>query len=265
MIILTAANKDISKDDRGKVYKNFSFRRVIENTINQATKFGYKPVVYDLGTLGIGRPFSVTDENFSTKGYYSNEPIKGYKSKSLFKPEMVKDSMLQDRELTVYLDGDATLNDSIDEIESDDYDLGVTLRKKSEMEGEWYEEHKDIVRYVNAGVIFFNPTDATFDFLDKWIEVTDKLGNDQMALNSLVCPNELPEEYSVIDRGGVRIKFFPGEIYNYYYFDEGFNGNIKIFHFKGPVRKYFPFTKSKRFVCEYILPVRNRLVRLIKH
>jgi hypothetical protein len=264
MIILTAANKDRAKDDFGNVYKNFSFRNVIENTISQSSKYGYKTEVYDLGTLGMGKPFVVQDEEFAEKGYYSKEPKKGYKSKSLFKPEMVKKSIIDNKELTVYLDGDATLNSDIDDIVSDDYDIGVTLRKKSEMEGEWYENHKDIVMFVNAGVIFFNPTDATYIFLDKWSELTDEVGNDQMALNQLVCPKTLPKAYSVITQNGVRIKFFPGEVYNYYYFDESFHKNVKIMHFKGPVRKYYPFNTYRRLKCTYLYPIRNLVIKNIK-
>ena len=62
MIILTAANSDLAKDDSGKLYVNFSFKGVINKTIEKAKKCGYIPVVYDLGSLGVGEKFIVDDE-----------------------------------------------------------------------------------------------------------------------------------------------------------------------------------------------------------
>jgi hypothetical protein len=257
MIILTGANTETAKDDFGRVYEKFSFKGVINETVRQAEKFGYTPVVYDLGSLGMGELFQVNDEVFAEKGYYAEEPQNGYKSKSLFKPEMVRDCLSRHRDLTVYMDGDATLYDRIDEVAGDDYDVGVTLRKSSEMQGEWYEEHFEIVKYVNAGVIFFNPTEATFGFLDKWEQATIEVGNDQWALNKLTSPEACPEPYSVVVMNGVRIKYFPCEHYNYYYFDEGLVQNIKIMHFKGPVRKYYPFNWKNRLYCLTVIPILN--------
>ena len=147
MIILTGANKDIAKDDYGNIYKNFSFKSVINETVRQAEKFGYTPVVYDLGSLGMGERYHVKDKTFEREGYYSAEIQKGYKSKSLFKPEIVRDCLSRYKDFTVYLDGDATLYDKIDEVVEDEYDIGVTLRKPSEMEGEWYEEYFEPFKY----------------------------------------------------------------------------------------------------------------------
>ena len=146
----------------------------------------------------------------------------------------------------------------------DDYDVGVTLRKYSEMEGEWYEEHFEIVKYVNAGVIFFNPTQATFEFLDKWEQMTVEVGNDQRALNKLTSPEACPKPYSVVVMNGIRIKYFPCEQYNYYYFDEGMEPNIKIMHFKGPVRRYYPFNWQKQLYCRTVIPVLNIVRALVK-
>ncbi len=264
MIILTGANTDKAKNDSGKVYKKFSFSGVIKETIRQAEKFGYKPVVYDLGSLGIGEPFHIEDKVFAEKGYYSTETQKGYKSKSLFKPEMVMDCLTKHKDFTAYLDGDATLYGSIDEVVGDDYDIGVTLRKASEMEGEWYEKHIDIIKFVNAGVIFFNPTRATFEFLDKWHQVTHEVGNDQRALNQLVCPEKCPQPHSIHVMNGVRIKYFPCEQYNYYLFNQGLEPDIKILHFKGDVRQYYPFGWQKRLYCMTVSSVLYNMARLFR-
>ena len=266
MIILTAANADIAKDDFGRVYKNFSYRGVIQETIKKAKECGYKPVVYDLGSLGMGKQFhiKIKDKTFATKGYYEKEVQKGYKSKSLFKPEIVKFCMKEHNDFTVYLDGDAQLCANIDTIVNDDYDIGVTLRDPYEFESQWYKDHIDIVRYVNAGVIFFNPTPATKIFLNVWQKMTEEAGNDQKALNKLTCPDQYPEVSSVHTINGVRIKYFSGKKYNYYYFKKGLEPNIKIYHFKGDVRHFYPFNWKKRLYCKAITPLLNKGKHLMK-
>lgn len=268
MIILTCANIDKAgekyDDEFGVWYKDFSFKSVIQQTVRQAEKCGYIPVVYDLGQLGIGEPFHVSDETFAKKGYYTRQIKEGYKSRSLFKPEVVKFCLNKHKDFTVYLDGDAQLIDCIDEILTNDYDIGVTLRKPSELETEWHKRLFEIAKYVNAGVIFFNPTPATFGFIDEWEKKTHEVGNDQMALNQLVCPEEYPQANSILTVNGIRIKFFPCEQYNYWYFDEGLEKNIKILHFKGLYRKYFPFDWKKRLYCRMVVPIKNIVSTQIK-
>lgn len=264
MIILTGANTDKAKTDSGQVYKNFSYRGVIQKTVDKAVELGYTPVVYDLGELGIGTPFTVEDSSFNKKGYYEEEVIKGYKSKSLFKPKMVKTCMDKHNELTVYLDGDAQLCGSLDEVEGDDYDVGVTLRDSHELESEWHQQHMEIVKYVNAGVIFFNATPATKSFIDTWQKCTEEMGNDQMALNKLTCPDYYPEIYSILTINGVRIKYFPGNHFNYYYFDEKFEPDVRVMHFKGSVRHFYPFNTTKRLYCTYLIPVKNIIRNLLR-
>ena len=158
MVILTAANADKAKDDHGRVYKSFSYRGTIGQTVRTAKKFGYTPVVYDLGSLGIGEPYLVNDTSFAEKGHYEREALKGYKSKSLFKPAIVSECMSRYDDLVVYVDGDAQLCKGIDEIDTEDYDVGVTLRDRIELQGEWFRDHFEVVKYLNAGVIFFRPT-----------------------------------------------------------------------------------------------------------
>lgn len=268
MVILTCANIDVAtekyKDEYGKYYRNFSFKNVIQETMKKAHKCGYTPDVYDLGELGIGEPFQVADESFRNKGYYEVEIQKGYKSRSLFKPELVRHCLQKHNDIVAYLDGDAQLMSSIDEVATNDYDVGVTLRKASELESEWHREHFEIARYANAGVIFFNPTPAAFRFVDAWETRTKEVGNDQKALNQLVCPEHYPGAYSVISINDVRIKYFPCEQYNYYYFEEGLERDIKIMHFKGMYRQYFPFDWKKRLYCMMIIPAMNAVKPVLK-
>jgi len=269
MIILTCSNVDIAyekyKEDKDTIrYQNFSFRRVIEETVKKAEENGYKPVVYDLGTLGIGEKYQINDEFFAEKGYYEVKPMEGYRSRSLFKPEVVKYCLSKHRDFTVYLDGDAQLLDNIDEILTGDYDVGVTLRKPSELNEGWHQMHYEMYRYVNAGVIFFNPSAATERFVGAWEQRTHEVGNDQKALNQLTCPEEYPQPFSVHIIDGVMVKYFPCEQYNYYYFEEGWFPNIKIMHFKGLYRNFFPFDWKKRLYCRTIVPLKSLLSPVVK-
>lgn len=265
MVILTCANSEIAIEGKHRfLHRKFSFKRVILETIDQAKKCGYIAQVYDLGTLGIGDKFEVADESFAQKGYYDRVTQRGYRSKSLFKPEVVKMCMDKYDDLVVYLDGDVQLCGNIDEIATADYDVGVTLRDKSELESQWHKEHFQIVKYVNAGVIFFNPTPATTNFVRKWQKQTDEFGNDQRALNALTCGDSYPKPYSVATINGIRIKYFPCCQYNFYSFNDGVGSDIKMMHFKGPVRHYYPFDFKKKFYCKYVIPVLKKLGHFVK-
>lgn len=263
MVILTCANAE--KDNfEGKAFRNFSFRKLIGETMTMSQRYGYKVDVYDLGTLGIGELYRIEDESFIEKGYYQKELKNGYKSKSLFKPELVKLSMSKHDELVVYLDGDAQLCGSINEVDTEDYDIGVTLRDVTELDTDWYRDHVDIVKYVNAGVIFFRPTEKAREFVANWAQLTEQLGNDQMALNKLSSPDDYPAPWSVRSLGGVRVKYFPGRIYNFYYFMEAMPIGAKIYHFKGSVRKFYPFDFKKRLFCFCAVPLRNLAAKIMK-
>ncbi len=266
MIILTGANTNIPRDDEGNdlTHLKFTFSKVIRETVKKAEEFGYKSAVYDLGSLGMGTPFQVKDKHFAEHGHYKKEVIKGYKSKSLFKPDMVRNCVEEHQELTVYLDGDALLCENIDEIATEDYDVGVTLRDKSELEEEWHQKISAIVKFVNAGVIFFNPTAATKKFLDAWHDLTEEVGNDQMALNQLTCMDDYPEPFSVVEINGVRVKYFPCKQYNNYYFDKRLDSGIKIMHFKGTVRHFYPIDWKTKMYCKLYLPIKNKVRDVVR-
>jgi hypothetical protein len=261
VLIVTAAN---SIEDSWGDCPNFSFKSVIRETVRRAEQFGYRTAVYDLGSLGMGEPFFVASPSFQEHGYFE-EIQKGYRSRSLFKPDLLIHSLRQHGDNTVYLDADALLFNRIDEVFGGDFDVGVTLRRKSEMKGDWYESHYEIVKFINAGVIFLSPTDATSAFLERWKTETERVGNDQRALNAVTCLDDPPAPYSIVTIDGVRIKYFPTMRYNYYYFDQGFPliRKVKILHFKGEVRKYYPFTFRNRAYCALISPVLHHGSRVV--
>ena len=102
-------------------------------------------------------------------------------------------------------------------------------------------------------------------FLDKWHDLTEEVGNDQMALNQLTCTNDYPNPYDVLTIDGVRVKYFPCKIYNNYYFDKGLDKGIKIMHFKGTVRHFYPIDWKTKIYCTTYIPLRNKLSKLVKN
>lgn len=249
MIIFTCANSDVAIKNDGRAYKNFSFRSVIQDTVNKANELGYTPVVYDMGNLGIGELFILN--NVTTN--------------ALFKPVIVKHCMeTNEDDIFVYLDGDAQLYNAIDEVAEGDYDIGVTLRTFSEIDNEWHLQNFEWIKYLNAGVMIFKHTKATKQFINIWHKLTEEVGDDQLALNKLACPDEYPEAGSILEIDGVRFKYFPCQQYNYYHFEDHLEDNIKILHFKGIVRHFYPFTWRKRLYCKTVVPVRNRTIEILK-
>lgn len=162
---------------------NKKFKKLIEESVALLEKHEYPYTVFDLGGLGIGEEFHIEDD-FST---YPFPPC-------YFKPAIISHKLrqLDEGEFLVFLDADAHIHKSIDEITYSDYDIGLTEREK---EGKDPREGK-----VNAGVMFLRNCDNTRSFVQEWNRLAHELKGDQHALNSLLSWDG--------------IKFFPCKIYN---------------------------------------------------
>ena len=211
--------------------------------MRQCAKLGYQIEVYDLHNLEFGKKWDVKNETFQRHGYYHQMSNDGWTTKAMHKPGMVEDAMLTHKgEFITYLDGDAILMARIDEI-VEDYDVGVTIRPDREMKHMMNEaqKHNDRDReltqssQINAGVLFFAGTEQSSHFVTKWRSKTVDLGNDQLAVNKLVNPNNRQlrawETYTIENH--IRVKVFPGEIYNYTDFPSNPPVDAKIYHYKG--------------------------------
>ena len=208
---------------------NKPFKRVLSFSKKQADSLGYKMVIFDLGGLGFGIPSEVVDDSFHSKGYY--QIISGtWKTKAIHKPDIIKKS-LSSNDWVAYLDGDAVPFKNFDEIIGD-YDIGVTVRRPEELELETIASHREVMGWVNAGVIFFNNNHKTRIFIEKWYFLTNHLKNDQLALNRLINPDNKPLKWGESwDVNGVRVKSFSTNKYNFYYFDENASA-AKIVHYR---------------------------------
>lgn len=200
---------------------NHQFKFHIQQFIIHCNQLNYEYEIYDLGKLNIGRYFPVKNKLFQEQGYY-NHVNNRWKTKALHKPGIIKNA-LSFTNLT-YMDSDAFPIARFDEVFDHDFDLGVTIRP----------EEGSILGKINAGVIFVKP--SAINLIDEWIELTEILGNDQLALNKIYQSKKY------------NIKEFPTSIYNYYYFPDVPNKDVKIVHFKTSNKRAFMLNYSKIFI-----------------
>lgn len=198
---------------------NARYKPIIGQWIQCLNKIGYSYEIYDLGGLGLGRPFNETNKDFQINGIYKTE-FTLWNTKALFKPSVILDAIIDAKEPIVWLDADAWIQDSINEILQPNYDIGVAVRDLNNPTQK-SASSKQYSKY-NAGVIFLNPTDATKQFVREWYELTIKYGNDQYALNMLLLNNKT-----------IKIHEF-----SYKFNDIDMSEDTKILHLRGG--KFFP-------------------------
>lgn len=195
-----------------------NFKDLIEQSVEHLEKLGYDYRVYDLGGLGHGHKVDVPEFDFTRK-----EGI----VRCLYKPKMIRHALKQGDEFIVYIDADVFVKENIDEVKGD-YDIGVTKRRKAEVTK--YENTSRVGKY-NAGVIFFNNTEATREFVDEWEKLSLVLGIEQKAFNQM------------LGKTSAQVEEFSTNTYNNYYFD-GTKG--KIIHYKSDTKNRARVRQEKR-------------------
>lgn len=193
-----------------------NYKPFVEKGMEYAAKAGYKTLIYDLGGMGIGKPF---------EGRFSDER----NAKIPCKPHIIRDAMdsINDNEYLVWTDADALIYKNIDEIKLD-YDIGVTVRDMKS------KEHDTP---INAGIVFVRKTPGAFKFLDKWCELSDQGVSDQPPLNKLCNVNSSKIGFTV-NRDGILIRVFKGSVYNNS--SKKHSLLTKIKHFKSKIRHLYP-------------------------
>jgi hypothetical protein len=178
---------------------------------------GYRTKIYDLGGLGFGEHFTVTDRCFVENGWYNvAHPEIQWMTRALHKPAVVRDALAAGEDVT-YLDADALPVARFDEVWDAPFDICLTAR------GE--DEHTPRLGRINAGVMFFRNSPTGVDAVRRWGAETAAVGNDQLGLSRI---------------GGTTT--VPTRIYNYYYFPDKPPAGVKILHFKGEKRRlYFDY------------------------
>jgi len=188
----------------------------MERLVESAKHFGYKFLLYDYECQGRGIPFKVDFGSYSTKGRAS------YKPKFCHKPELVIHAFYtMTGKFLTYMDADTEFNAPINDVMTDDYDVGFTADPYDLVISNRRHVYKDIAGWLNAGVIFFNKNDNTRRFLGLWKAARNKCDSqsDQHALHNIAFKafDREKDWYpgKIREYKGVRIKLFDGTIYNY--------------------------------------------------
>lgn len=167
-----------------------------------------------------------------------------------FKPDIIKRALAMGIQKLVWMDADAFCVQHIDEMFEQEFDLCFTLRSREEHDLVPQSE-KLRYAYINAGVIFIRNTQATRDFVDRWILEVDKTESksDQEALNNLLLLSGY-EWGTFQDLYRARIMTVPTELWNYYRFEFGVPKTAKVLHFKVDKRHYLePWIASNESIC----------------
>lgn len=200
-----------------------NFSNFVKHAVEHAERQNYNTLVYDLGDLGYGTKFEGKVSDITHQRIPS-------------KPALILDglSKIKEGDFLVWLDADTLLVDNIDEI-IDDYDIGVTVRKK--------KSKRIQESFINAGVLFVRKSATSINFIEDWIKKTAELKGDQYALNMLCdLPNNNLAETTKVS--SAVIKKFPCKVYNNFYF-KGDQSQAKILHYKSDVRSYYPYKEKK--------------------
>ena len=193
-------------------------------SMRQSQKFGYDTVPYNMGGLGFGKTHIVSTDVDALA-------VRPKSKITMSKPGILLDAFDETEETIVYLDADAFIVKPIDEIDSDDYDIGVTYKGGEK------------TTYINAGVIFIRHTDKARTFLEMWMEeirgveermksvprAKQRLMGDQMLLNDLIFSHVEKGKLlnTVQDVAGVRVKFFDYRDYNNFRLSQHADGVLK--------------------------------------
>lgn len=204
------------------------FKKIIELSVKNAKNFGYPIIIYDLGELGFGRKYDVNKENFLRKNE-GKTPIS-----CEYKPSMIRHCLdkAKEGETFVYLDGDAYILQNIDELETNDYDIAVTLRTIPEIKT---YGHKLYMGAINAGVIILRKTEKTIVFLKRWANQIGADDSDQLVLNKILKNHiDIDKIGETVERDGLKVKLLTTKIYNNYYsISKDELPKVKIRHLKG--------------------------------
>lgn len=140
----------------------------------------------------------------------------------------------------IFLDGDAILNNSLPVLESEKFDVGVTLRPHDEIEA---AKKRGDYHVLNSGVIIWNcsPRKAQA-FVGAWIDRMEECDlplQEQSSLSKLIEEqnSDIYDDFGnvgQIDTGEhqIVVKILDCREYNYNWVEKGWGENNRILHFK---------------------------------
>lgn len=203
-----------------------NYRRFVDTCVDYVNQAGYNIIVYDLGDLGIGKPFV---------GRFSDKKS----AKIPCKPRIIQEALklVDDNDIVVWIDSDALISERIDELENINFDIGVTIRNA--------KNNTEHGAPINAGVVFVKKTSNTLSFLTKWIEQSDNGVSDQVELNK-ICSVVMNDLNTTVIRETAKVRVFPATVYNNFHFHKKSQPMAKIKHYKSKLRHLYPFIDNEQ-------------------
>jgi hypothetical protein len=233
---------------------DINFRHMVDGAIKMNAQCGAETLVYNLGGLGMGKPFDITAD----MAMIHNDPGVVYtgaaKSKCTFKPRIILDAMHEnpDEKHFVWVDADGFLIKPVMDVFDNDFDLAFTMRRTGENP---HSVTPMFDQYINAGVIFVKNTAAARNFIRLWISLIPHTSTltDQHAVNELLDKMIKWNIFDVPQKtywGSVML--LTTDVFNYYYFPDAPHDNARILHFKGEINHaagYFD-----QYLAKYLKP-----------
>ena len=212
-----------------------TYKELVAGAVAMNKKVGYDTLVYDIGGLGFGKPFDISEDlemiRTSKRTLYTGKTVQ----KGSFKPKVILDALesFPNEKAFAWIDSDAFCIKEIHYIMYRKvFDIAVTMRRKGEHAGTPFPMWD---QYINSGVVLINNSEHVREFIRQWIArvPTTEALSDQEALNYLCDAPLLQEPGKVYNVNGYKILNLTTDEYNFYYFPEEPHPDTKVLHFKG--------------------------------
>lgn len=212
-----------------------AYKEMVIGAINMHNQLGYETLVYDLGGLGIGEPFDISDDMDMIRTTHRTLYTGTNMQKGSFKPKIILHAMMThpNEKWLAWIDADAFAIKQIHWVTYfRHFDIAVTMRRKGEHAG---TPHPMWDQYINSGVVIIQNTLAMRKFVMDWIDLvpTTQALSDQEALNVMCDAPKLVEYNKLYNINGYSILNLSTDEYNFYYFPEQPHDDTKVLHFKG--------------------------------
>jgi len=211
------------------------YKELVQGAVHMNKLAGYDTLVYDIGGLGFGKPFDITEDldmiSTTPRTLYTGTTLQ----KGSFKPKIILDALesFPNEKAFAWIDSDAYCIKPIHMIMYRKvFDIAVTMRRPGEHAGTQFPMWD---QYINSGVVLINNSEAMRSFVRMWIDLvpeTEAL-SDQEALNVMCDAPKLKEINKVYHINGYKVMNLSTDEYNFYYFPEEPHPDTKVLHFKG--------------------------------
>ncbi len=209
------------------------YEKIIRKQQDRCKEFGYQHRAFDLGGLGFGDLFHVSDSDL--KPSYNGDSL----PPATFKTGLMRKVMHDDcaeGETCCWLDADCIPLKPFEPVDARFWDAAVTLRPA----GEIGQSNHQALDYLNSGVVWIRKTPHGRMFAEAWDIHTRELNTDQGGLNWAVAPKWRMRDWVqsfgqiVESPSGARVLVLDATDWNRWHLPP--TDDTKILHFKRGIR-----------------------------